>query len=144
LGMLLGEAAADLPESYFDENRAEYQARRDLTVARLQAMPGVQCPTPGGAFYVMAHLPVDDAERFGEWLLTEFAYENQTLMLSPANGFYQTPDLGRQQVRIAYVLNLSDLSAALTCLEQALLSYPGRTTRVADAVAAPIAAELLA
>jgi aspartate aminotransferase len=127
LGMLLGEAAVDLPESYFDENRAEYQARRDLTVARLQAMPGVQCPVPGGAFYVMAHLPVDDAERFGEWLLTDFSYENQTLMLSPANGFYQTPDLGRQQVRLAYVLNLDDLAAALTCLEQALLAYPGRT-----------------
>jgi aspartate aminotransferase len=127
LGMLLGEAAVDLPESYFDENRAEYQARRDLTVARLQAMPGVQCPVPGGAFYVMAHLPVDDAERFGEWLLTDFSYENQTLMLSPANGFYQTPDIGRQQVRLAYVLNLADLAAALTCLEQALLAYPGRT-----------------
>lgn len=141
LGMLLGEAAADLPESYFDENRAEYQARRDLTVARLQAMPGVQCPTPGGAFYVMAHLPVDDAESFGEWLLTEFAYQNQTLMLSPASGFYQTPGLGRQQVRLAYVLNLNNLSAALTCLEHALLAYPGRT-RATEAVAVP--AELLA
>jgi len=127
LGMLLGEAAVALPESYFDENRAEYQARRDLTVRRLQAMPGVQCPVPGGAFYVMAHLPVDDAERFGEWLLTDFDYENQTLMLSPANGFYQTPGLGRQQVRLAYILNLTDLDAALTCLEQALLAYPGRT-----------------
>nr|GFC31978.1 hypothetical protein [Tanacetum cinerariifolium] len=65
--------------------------------AGIEAMPGVECPVPGGAFYVMAHLPVDDAERFGEWLLTDFSYENQTLMLSPANGFYQTPDLGRQQ-----------------------------------------------
>jgi len=127
LGMLLGEAAVELPESYFDENRAEYQARRDLAVRRLQAMPGVQCPVPGGAFYVMAHLPVDDAERFGEWLLTDFDYENQTLMLSPANGFYQTPGLGRQQVRLAYILNLTDLAAALTCLEHALLAYPGRT-----------------
>jgi len=90
-------------------------------------MPGVQCPVPGGAFYVMAHLPVDDAERFGEWLLTDFEHENQTLMLSPANGFYQTPGLGRQQVRLAYILNLTDLNAALTCLEQALLAYPGRT-----------------
>ena len=127
LGMLLGEAAVALPESYFDENRAEYQARRDLAVRRLQAMPGVQCPVPSGAFYVMAHLPVDDAERFGEWLLTDFSYENQTLMLSPANGFYQTPGLGRQQVRLAYILNLHDLDAALTCLEQALLAYPGRS-----------------
>jgi len=111
-------------------------------VARLQAMPGVQCPVPGGAFYVMAHLPVDDAERFGEWLLTEFAYENQTLMLSPANGFYQTPELGRQQVRIAYVLNLSDLAAALTCLAHALLAYPGRTLEREEATAS--VAELLA
>ncbi len=127
LGMLLGEAAVALPESYFDENRAEYQARRDLTVRRLQAMPGVRCPVPGGAFYVMAELPVDDAERFGEWLLTDFSYQNQTLMLSPANGFYQTPGLGCQQVRLAYILNLRDLDAALTCLEYALLAYPGRT-----------------
>jgi aspartate aminotransferase len=126
LGMLLGEAAVELPESYFDENRAEYQARRDLTVRRLRAMPGVRCLVPGGAFYVMPHLPVDDAERFGEWLLREFSYENQTLMLSPAAGFYQTPGLGRQQVRLAYVLNLKDLDAAMTVLEQALLAYPGR------------------
>ena len=134
LGMLLGEAAVELPESYFDENRAEYQARRDLTVRRLQAMPGVRCPVPGGAFYVMAELPVDDAERFGEWLLTDFSYQNQTLMLSPANGFYQTPGLGGQQVRLAYILNLRDLDAALTCLERALRAYPGRTAAAAAAV----------
>jgi aspartate aminotransferase len=127
LGMVLGEAAAELPESYFDENREEYQARRDLTVRRMQAMPGVQCLVPGGAFYVMPQLPVDDADRFCEWLLTDFSYRNETLMLSPASGFYQTPDLGRQQVRLAYILNLHDLDAALTCLEQALLVYPGRT-----------------
>ena len=126
LGMLLGEAAVELPESYFEENRVEYQARRDLTVRRLRAMPGVRCPVPGGAFYVMAELPVDDAERFGEWLLTDFSYQNETLMLSPANGFYQTPGLGQRQVRLAYILNLRDLDAALTCLEQALLAYPGR------------------
>ncbi|AMR25712.1 aspartate aminotransferase [Hymenobacter psoromatis] len=133
LGMLLGEAAVALPESYFDENRAEYQARRDLTVRRLQAMPGVRCPRPGGAFYVMAELPVDDAERFGEWLLTSFSYQNETLMLSPASGFYQTPGLGARQVRLAYILNLRDLDAALTCLEQALLAYPGRTRPAAVA-----------
>ena len=127
LGMLLAEAAADLPDSYFDESKAEYQARRDLTVARLQAMPGVVCPRPGGAFYVLAHLPVDDTEAFGRWLLETFSYENQTLMLSPANGFYQTPGLGRQEVRLAYVLSRTDLAAALTCLEHALLAYPGRT-----------------
>ena len=85
------------------------------------------CPRPGGAFYVLAHLPVDDAEKFGQWLLESFSYENQTLILSPANGFYQTPGLGRQEVRIAYVLNRHDLSAAFTCLEHALREYPGRT-----------------
>ncbi|WP_345236800.1 pyridoxal phosphate-dependent aminotransferase [Hymenobacter saemangeumensis] len=126
LGMLLGEAAAELPPSYFDETKAEYQARRDLTVRRLRAMPGVSCPVPGGAFYVMARLPVDDAEAFGQWLLQEFSYQGQTLMLSPANGFYQTPGLGRQEVRLAYVLNQADLDAALTCLAEALQVYPGR------------------
>ena len=128
LGMLLAEAAADLPATYFDDTRAEYQARRDLTVRRLRAMPGVSCPVPGGAFYVLAHLPVDDAQVFGQWLLEEFSYENQTLMLSPANGFYQTPGLGRQQARLAYVLNQTDLDAALTCLAEGLRTYPGRTT----------------
>ena len=137
LGMLLAEAAAQLPEAYFDASKAEYQARRDLTVARLRAMPGVVCPRPGGAFYVLAHLPVDDTETFGQWLLESFTYENQTLMLSPANGFYQTPGLGRQEVRIAYVINQTDLAAALTCLEQALRQYPGRTQpRPAGAVVA--------
>ncbi|NML65255.1 pyridoxal phosphate-dependent aminotransferase [Hymenobacter sp. RP-2-7] len=139
LGMLLGEAAVELPESYFDENRAEYQARRDLTVRRLRAMLGVRCLVPGGAFYVMPHLPVDDAERFGEWLLREFSYDNQTLMLSPAAGFYQTPGLGRQQVRLAYVLNLKDLDAAMTVLEQALLAYPGRVEEPVAAEAAELA-----
>ena len=137
LGMLLAEAAAELPEAYFDDSKAEYQARRDLTVARLQAMPGVVCPRPGGAFYVLAHLPVDDTEAFGQWLLESFTYENQTLMLSPANGFYQSPGLGRQEVRIAYVINQTDLAAALTCLEHALRQYPGRTqTQPAGAVEA--------
>jgi aspartate aminotransferase len=139
LGMLLGEAAVELPESYFDENRAEYQARRDLTVRRLQAMPGVRCLVPRGAFYVMPHLPVDDAERFGEWLLREFSYQDQTLMLSPAAGFYQTPGLGRQQVRLAYVLNLKDLDAAMTVLEQALLVYPGRVEETVEAAAPELA-----
>ncbi|MDB5235096.1 MAG: aspartate aminotransferase [Hymenobacter sp.] len=135
LGMLLAEAAAELPESYFDESKAEYQARRDLTVARLQAMPGVVCPRPGGAFYVLAHLPVDDTEKFGQWLLESFSYENQTLMLSPANGFYQTPGLGKQEVRLAYVINRTDLDAALNCLEHALREYPGRTELLPAATA---------
>ncbi|MBF9223113.1 pyridoxal phosphate-dependent aminotransferase [Hymenobacter ruricola] len=133
LEMLAAEAAADLPASYFDGTRAEYQARRDLTVARLRAMPGVTCPVPGGAFYVVARLPVDDAQQFGQWLLEEFTYHNQTLMLSPANGFYHTPGLGRQEVRLAYVINQTDLAAALTCLENALLVYPGRSEPVPTA-----------
>ena len=126
LGMLLAEAATDLPDSYFDDSKAEYLARRDLTVARLQAMPGVVCPRPGGAFYVLAHLPVDDTEKFGQWLLESFSYHNHTVLLSPANGFYQTPGLGRHEVRIAYVINRTDLAAALDCLEHALREYPGR------------------
>ena len=136
LEMLGAEAAADLPSSYFDGTRAEYQARRDLAVARLQAMPGVTCPVPGGAFYVIARLPVDDAQAFGQWLLEEFTLDNQTLMLSPANGFYHTPGLGRQEVRIAYVLNRIDLSAALTCLAHALLTYPHRSEPLPAAVEA--------
>ena len=139
LGMLLGEAAADLPASYFDASKAEYQARRDLTVARLRAMPGVVCPRPGGAFYVLARLPVDDTNAFGRWLLESFSHENQTLMLSPANGFYHTPGLGRQEVRLAYVINQTDLAAALTCLELALLAYPGRTAPLPVAAAEAVA-----
>jgi len=139
LGMLLGEAAADLPASYFDASKAEYQARRDLTVARLRAMPGVVCPRPGGAFYVLARLPVDDTNAFGRWLLESFSHENQTLMLSPANGFYHTPGLGRQEVRLAYVINQTDLAVALTCLELALLAYPGRTAPLPIAAAEAVA-----
>ena len=139
LGMLLGEAAADLPAAYFDASKAEYQARRDLTVARLRAMPGVVCPRPGGAFYVLARLPVDDTNAFGRWLLESFSHENQTLMLSPANGFYHTPGLGRQEVRLAYVINQTDLAAALTCLELALLAYPGRTAPLPVAAAKAVA-----
>ncbi|GAB2861540.1 pyridoxal phosphate-dependent aminotransferase [Hymenobacter ruber] len=140
LEMVAAEAAADLPPSYFDGTRAEYQARRDLTVNALRAMPGVVCPVPGGAFYVVARLPVDDAEKFGQWLLEDFTLDNQTLMLSPANGFYHTPGLGRQEVRLAYVINQTDLAAAMHCLAHALLVYPGRIEPVpAAAVEAGIA-----
>ncbi|PJJ58647.1 aspartate aminotransferase [Hymenobacter chitinivorans DSM 11115] len=132
LAQVLAEAASELPESYFDHTKAEYLARRDLMVRRLQAIPGVQCPVPGGAFYVMAHLPVDDCDRFCQWLLESFAYENETVMLSPASGFYATKGLGRQQIRMAYVLNCADLDRALTCLEQALLVYPGREIAVPE------------
>ncbi|RPD47097.1 pyridoxal phosphate-dependent aminotransferase [Hymenobacter sediminis] len=126
LGQLLAEAAADLPEDYFDHTKAEYQARRDLMVSRLRAMPGVRCPLPRGAFYVLCHLPVDDAERFARWLLEDFSYQGQTLMVSPAAGFYATASLGRQQMRLAYVVNQDVINKAMDCLEVALQQYPGR------------------
>lgn len=126
LGQLLAEAAADLPEDYFDHTKAEYQARRDLMVRRLRAMPGVRCPLPRGAFYVLCHLPVDDADRFAQWLLEEFSYRGETLMVSPAAGFYATPGLGRQQMRVAYVVNQDIINRAMDCLEVALREYPGR------------------
>ncbi|MFN9493323.1 MAG: pyridoxal phosphate-dependent aminotransferase [Sphingobacteriales bacterium] len=123
LAQIMGEAAVDIPETYFDAPKKEYQARRVLLVKRLNAMPGVFCPTPGGAFYAMAKLPIDDSDKFCQWLLEEFSYKNQTVMLAPATGFYGTPGLGKDEVRLAYVLNLEALNAAMDCLEQALLQY---------------------
>ncbi|WP_153798981.1 pyridoxal phosphate-dependent aminotransferase [Foetidibacter luteolus] len=120
---LAGEAAIDLPADYFNATKEEYKARRDLLVKRLNAMEGVFCPNPGGAFYAMAKLPVDDADKFCQWLLEEFSYNNQTVMLAPASGFYGTPGLGKQEVRLAYVLNLESINAAMDCLEKALLDY---------------------
>jgi aspartate aminotransferase len=121
---ILGEAAVDLPLNYFDEVHAEYNKRRDLLVARLNAMDGVFCPNPGGAFYAMAKLPVKDTERFCQWLLEEFSYEGATVMMAPAAGFYATPGRGKDEVRLAYVLNLDDINHAMNCLEQALKVYP--------------------
>jgi aspartate aminotransferase len=122
---IAGEAAIDLPANYFDDTKAEYKSRRDLIVSRLNAMEGVFCPNPGGAFYAMAKLPIDDADKFCQWLLEEFAFENQTVMLAPATGFYGTPGLGKQEVRLAYVLNLEDINKSMDCLESALKVYPG-------------------
>jgi aspartate aminotransferase len=127
LAQIMGEAAVDLPEHYFDTPKKEYMARRDLLVKRLNAMNGVFCPTPGGAFYAMARLPIDDSDRFCQWLLEEFSHQGQTVMLAPATGFYGTPGLGRDEVRLAYVLNLEAIGHAMDCLEAALKSYPGRT-----------------
>ena len=127
LAQIMGEAAIDLPDNYFDEPKAEYLSRRNLLVKRLNAMPGVVCPNPGGAFYAMAKLPIDDSDQFCQWLLESFSYKDQTLMLAPATGFYGTPGLGRQEVRLAYVLNLTALDHAMDCLEEALKVYPGRT-----------------
>ncbi len=127
LAQLLAEAAVDLPDNFFDAPKKEYQQRRDLLVSRLNKMPGVFCPNPGGAFYAIAKLPIDDSDKFCQWLLESFSYNNQTLMLAPATGFYGTPGLGKQEVRLAYVLNLDSINKAMDCLEQALASYPGRT-----------------
>jgi aspartate aminotransferase len=127
LGQILGEAALDTPPEYFDEVYQEYIERRDFMVAALNDMEGVICPIPKGAFYTIAQLPVDDADDFSRWLLSDFHYEGQTLMLAPASGFYSKPELGKQQVRIAYVLKKDDLVNAMACLEKALQEYPGRT-----------------
>lgn len=127
LAQIMGEAAIDLPDSYFEAPKAEYLSRRNLLVKRLNQMQGVVCPNPGGAFYAMAKLPIDDSDKFCQWLLESFSYKDQTLMLAPATGFYGTPGLGKQEVRLAYVLNLTALDQAMDCLEEALKVYPGRT-----------------
>jgi aspartate aminotransferase len=126
LAQIMGEAAVDLPDSYFDSPKAEYRMRRDLLVERLNAMEGVYCPTPGGAFYAMARLPIDDSDAFCQWLLESFSFKDQTVMLAPATGFYGTPGLGKNEVRLAYVLNLESINAAMDCLEKALKVYNRR------------------
>ena len=126
LAQIMGEAAVDLPEHYFDEPKHEYLSRRNLMIDRLNKMAGVFCPTPGGAFYAIAQLPIDDSDKFCQWLLESFSYKNQTVMLAPATGFYGTEGLGKNEVRLAYVLNLDSLNAAMDCLENALKEYPGR------------------
>jgi len=123
---ILGEAAVDLPDDYFNTTKAEYKLRRDTIVKRLNAIPGVFCPNPGGAFYAMAKLPIDDSDKFCQWLLESFNYNNQTVMLAPATGFYSTPGLGKQEVRLAYVINIDAINTAMDCLEKALEAYPGR------------------
>jgi len=135
LAQIMGEAAIDLPDSYFNGTKAEYLSRRNLLVSRLNAMPGVLCPNPGGAFYAIARLPIDDSDKFCQWLLEEFSYKNQTLMLAPATGFYGTPGLGKNEVRLAYVLNLDAIDAAMDCLEKALDEYPGRVRNIVAAAA---------
>ncbi len=120
---ILGEAAVDLPADYFAEVHAEYTSRRDLLVSRLQNMAGVKCPLPGGAFYAMAQLPVQDSEKFCQWLLESFSFNGATVMMAPAAGFYATPGKGKTEVRLAYVLNKDDINAAMDCLEAALKEY---------------------
>ena len=119
-------AAVDTPDSYFEKVNKEYTMRRDTLVNRLNSIDGVFCPNPGGAFYVVAKFPIDNADKFCQWMLEDFVHDNQTVMMAPATGFYSTAGAGMNQVRLAYVLNKQDLEAAMTCLEKALAVYPGR------------------
>ncbi len=125
-GQIAGEAALSTPASYFEEVSKEYIERRDILVKGLNKIEGVLCPSPKGAFYAIAKLPIDNADKFCQWILEEFHYENQTIMLAPATGFYATKGAGEQEVRIAYVLNKESLQKAVKCLEIALDQYPGR------------------
>jgi aspartate aminotransferase len=124
---IAGEAAVDTPDSYFEAVNKEYTHRRDTLVNALNNMEGVYCPNPGGAFYVVARLPIDNADKFCQWILEKFSYENQTVMMAPATGFYSTPGAGVNEVRLAYVLNNQEIEKAMICLEEALKVYPGRT-----------------
>ena len=124
---IAAEAALATSASYFEAVNAEYRARRDTLVRRLNAIAGVFCPTPRGAFYAVAQLPVDDAETFCRWMLEEFSHEGATVMMAPAAGFYAERSLGKRQVRLAYVLKQSDLERAMDALERGLAAYPGRT-----------------
>lgn len=119
------EAALNTPQSYFDDVVSEYVQRRNIMVDGLNSIPGVFCPKPSGAFYCVAKFPVDNAEKFCQWLLEDFEFEGQTVMMAPANGFYSTPGAGMQEARIAYVLNQDSLKKAVICLEKALEVYPG-------------------
>lgn len=123
---IAGTAAVDTPDSYFEEVNKEYTLRRDTLVKRLNAMEGVFCPNPGGAFYVVARLPIDDADQFCQWILESFDYDGQTVMMAPATGFYSTEGSGKNEVRMAYVLNIESLNSAMDCLDLALKQYPGR------------------
>jgi aspartate aminotransferase len=127
LGQIAAEAAAATPDSYFEEVIKEYVARRDTVVLAMNRMEGVLCPNPKGAFYVTARLPIDDCDKYCQWLLESFDFENQTVMLAPASGFYSTPGGGKNEVRISYVLNVDDLQKAMRCIEESLKVYPGRT-----------------
>lgn len=127
-GQIAGEEALKTPDSYFENVKNEYVERRDILVDGLNKIEGVICPKPKGAFYAIAQLPIDNSDIFCQWLLEEFSYENQTVMLAPATGFYSTKNAGQQEVRIAYVLEKNALINAVKCLEEALKVYPGKKT----------------
>ncbi len=120
------EGGIDTPKAYFNEVLNEYTRRRNVMVEQLRKMPGVIAPMPKGAFYLIVKLPVDDTDRFAQWLLTDFHVDNATVMIAPANGFYSTPGLGQNEARIAYVLNVEDIKKAMHILDEGLRRYPGR------------------
>ena len=125
-GQVASEAAIETPESYFTEVKAEYVARRNIVVEAINKMEGAFCPNPKGAFYVVARLPIDDSDKFCQWLLTDFNLNGDTVMLAPATGFYSTPGMGKDEVRISYVLNVTDMKRSMEILEAAVKAYPGR------------------
>jgi aspartate aminotransferase len=125
-GQIAGEAAVDTPAQYLEEVLQEYVQRRNIVVESINKMEGCFCPNPGGAFYAVARLPIDDSDRFCQWLLEDFSFEGQTVMLAPATGFYSTPGRGKDEVRISYVLKVEDLKKAMQCMEEGLKVYPGK------------------
>ena len=127
LAQVVAESAVDSPPAYMEDVYKEYLQRRDYFIHALNKIEGVFSPMPMGAFYSMVQLPIDDSDRFCQWMLEEFEYKGATVMMAPASGFYSTPGLGHNQVRVAYVLNVEDLKEAVECLEVALKVYPGRT-----------------
>jgi len=131
-GQIAGEAALDVKQEYFDKVVAEYLSRRNLMCERMNSIPGVLCPKPGGAFYTVARLPIDDCDKFCQWLLESFSHKKETVMLAPATGFYATKGLGLDEARIAYVLNNNDMSRAFDCLQAALEQYPGATIKSSE------------
>jgi len=126
-GQIGAEAALDTPASYFEGVKKEYISRRDYVIEEINKIEGVFCPKPSGAFYCIARLPIDNSDKFCQWLLEEFTYNGQTVMMAPATGFYSTPNAGANEVRLAYVLNKEDLKNAIICLKEALKVYPGKT-----------------
>lgn len=129
VGQIAANASLQENGEYMQRNFNEYKSRRDFLIERLNNIPGVYSPQPEGAFYTLASLPVDDADKFCAWCLSDFRYENQTIFMAPASGFYVTPGLGKNEVRIAYVLNKDDLNNALTVLEKALIEYNSKGRR---------------
>ncbi len=126
-GQIFAEAALDTPQEYFDQVISEYVARRNALVKGINQIPGCFCPNPKGAFYVIINLPIDNSDKFCQWLLEEFNYKGETVMFAPATGFYAEPEKGNHQVRATYCLNIEALQNAVKCLEEALKVYPGRT-----------------